>query len=366
MKINYIHHFYEKLKTDNLSFIFQGDFNDNITEKITDLSEHNIGRVNELGKLKNKVSLMIVECFQNIVRHGNETKSVSTNSTPQSFFLTRNIENVFYITSANLIENEEIDALKLKLEKINKLDKEQIKALYLEVLSNQEISGKGGAGLGFIEMARKSGQPLSFNFEKVNDKQSFFYFMVKMQGKTTSEESVQEHASLSDTIELHNVMRMESILMIYKGDFAHSTIMPVLKMIEENMSKHKEELITRQKVYFVLVETLQNICRHGKEKNGIQDAIFMIGRTGQKYIINAGNFMDNSQVESLKNKLTTINQLDSEELKSLYKKELKERNVSENGAGLGIIDMARKSSGKFMFDFKSYGDRTFFSLSVQV
>ena len=368
MNIDYIHRFYESLSADKLSFIYQGDFSDSITEKIISLSEYNMDNDGGIGKFKNKVSFMIVECFQNIVRHGNETKPSNRTTSFPGLFLTRNGDNDdFYITSANLIDNSNIEALKAKLDKINSLDKEQIKALYLEVLSSQEMSGKGGAGLGLIEMARKSGQPLEFNFEKFNDKSSFFYLMVKMRGKDAAWGSDRKHISLSDGIELHNTMRKESILMIYKGDFSHGTIMPMLKMIEENMDKQMEKLLVKKKVYLILVEALQNICRHGKEHNGIRDAIFMIGRNGPKYVISTGNFIDSGNAALLKAKLDRVNSLNKEELSTLYKKELKEGRSSETGAGLGIIDMARESSEKLLFDIKELDKgSSFYSLNIRV
>ena len=36
------------------------------------------------------------------------------------------------------------------------------------------ISDKGGAGLGFIDIARKTGSPLEYHFEPLDDKNSFF------------------------------------------------------------------------------------------------------------------------------------------------------------------------------------------------
>ena len=367
MNINYIHRFYEALNNDNLSFIYQGDFNDAITEKIINLSEYNIEHVNEFAKMKNKVSFMIVECFQNIVRHGNETHQKNPDSGFPGLFLTRNTENVFYIGSANLIENSNIGTLKSTLDKINGLDKEQMKAFYLEVLSNEEISGKGGAGLGLIEMARKSGQPLDFDFEKFNNDLSFFYLMIKMQGKETAEHPDRKLITLPEGIEMHKRMREENILMIYKGDFAHSTIMPVLNMIEENLNKQGEQLTTRKKVYLVLVEALQNVCRHSKENSGTRNAVFMIGKNGGRYIVNTGNFIEDKYVGPLKERLTKIVSSTKEELNTLYKKQLKEGKFSETGAGLGLIDMARESGYKLVFDFKPVDtDTNFYSLSIQI
>jgi hypothetical protein len=47
------------------------------------------------------------------------------------------------------------------------------------------ISEVGGAGLGFIDMARKSENKLSYSFDKINDRISFFTLMTMVSIKAT-------------------------------------------------------------------------------------------------------------------------------------------------------------------------------------
>jgi hypothetical protein len=54
-------------------------------------------------------------------------------------------------------------------------------------LDNNRISDKGGADLGMIDMARKSGQKLDYSFTKVNDELSFFGLQVKVAKKKEEE-----------------------------------------------------------------------------------------------------------------------------------------------------------------------------------
>ena len=117
MKLETIYQIFQKLSTDDLSLIYQGEFNDDITEKIISLSEYNIAKKSELSKFKKKISFIMIECFQNIIRHA-ENPSMTYRPTNKSrIFLTRNIDNTYYIASANLIENKKIDFLKSKLNK---------------------------------------------------------------------------------------------------------------------------------------------------------------------------------------------------------------------------------------------------------
>ncbi len=366
MKTDHINQFYEILCKEHLCFIYQGDFSDDITEKIISLSEYSIDNNNQvMAKMKNKISFLIVECFQNIVRHGNSAPhDINRTLTLPSLFSARSTNDCVYITSANLIENEQIPLLQEKLEKLNSLDKEKIKALYMEILSNNQLSEKGGAGLGLVEMARKSGNPIEYGFENENDKLSLFYLMLKMKEKGIVK--IEDNISLGSVKQMHDIMRREHILLVYKGDFSQETIIPLLKMIEDNLNKHQEEYNIKKKLYLILVEVLQNVSKHSMDRNGKREAIFMIGKRGQKYNICTGNTVDKYSAERLKDKINTVNALNKEELTNYYKTTLKYGTASEKGAGLGIIDVAKESSDKLVYDLQSEGENFFFSLNVSV
>ena len=48
------------------------------------------------------------------------------------------------------------------------------------MLSNGEMSDKGGGGLGFIDIAKKSGEKLNYHIRKIDEKYSFFTLTVKI------------------------------------------------------------------------------------------------------------------------------------------------------------------------------------------
>lgn len=369
MKIRDLYQTFSILKDDRLCFIYQGDFKDEITAKIINLSEYNIENTTEISKMKKKVSLIMVECFQNIVRHGEDVdKSKLPRTTTKSrIFIARNVKNSYIITSANLIEDENIESLKNKIDTINSFSKEELKEYYMEVLSNEELTKKGGAGLGLIEMARKSGEKLEYSFESLNDKLSYFYLQSNIHHNAESDEK-KVQIPLNVAKEFHKKVISWNILMIYKGDFSQSSIMPVLRMIENNMSNQLEELRVKKVIYLALVETLQNILKHSKSINGLQEGLFFMGKKRGQYVIASGNLIDNESVKFLKSHLELISTLSKEELSNLYKKTLLSGDETEKGgAGLGLIDVARESSEKLEYEFVPFNDSLmFFSLIVKI
>jgi hypothetical protein len=66
------------------------------------------------------------------------------------------------------------------LDQINAVSKDELRELYKKILNNEQFSEKGGGGLGFIDIARKSGQKLNYSFKAVNDNVSFFSFQINI------------------------------------------------------------------------------------------------------------------------------------------------------------------------------------------
>lgn len=358
--------FFIQLKDDNLSFIYQGEFNDDITTKILSLGETQSGSTEEPISLKRKVSVVMAECFQNILLHGEKPTIVHrTNNKPQ-MFLTRNIGNTFYIASSNLIENKKIESFKSKLEKINTLSMDALKSLYLEVMTNREFTDRGGAGLGLMSVIKKTGQKLVYDFEYINYFLSIFHLQMKL--VQNPEPAERKELSLTQIKKNYHDLNKENILLLQKGNFSQDLILPLLAMIENNLHQKFEKINVQKRIFYVLTELLQNISKHAKNKDGKQEGIFIIGKTDNGYFINTGNIIENDKIETLKNHLEAINNQDKDTLTEWYKQILLKKGTSlKGGASLGLIEVARYSDARLNFDFKAMDEgSSFFSLSVML
>lgn len=367
MNVPAVHNLFNNLHNDNLSFIYQGSFNDEITERIIDISESTISALQEQTKISNKVSFLLAECFQNVIRHGDFSLSkMSPEAT--GIFVTRNIGKSYYISSANLIANKEVEGLRQKLEQLNKLTPEELKQLYLDVLTNNEYNNRGGAGLGLIEMARKSGQKLDFEFEEVDSEYSYFYLQIKLKNPDDSVSDSSEALNVNVAKEFHHIMLQDNIFIIHKGDFSQHTIVPILRMIEDNLHGQSEKNPIKKKVFHALVEILQNVSKHALEINGIREGIFLMGKKDNSFIVYTGNYMPTNKVEMLTEHIDNLNSMSKDELLELYKLTLHLGTSTMAGdAGLGLIDIARDSSDRLQYDFTRVNDKmTFYVLGVKI
>jgi hypothetical protein len=140
--------------------------------------------------------------------------------------------------------------------------------------------------------------------------------------------------------------------------------------MEEKLEEDKVSKKTSKKVFNVMVECLRNVYSDGinQELSEIEStAILLVKSDDDGYLVSTGNYIKNTEVELLKNRLDKINQMDGEKLK-VYYQELLSNPVTEKGiTSLGMIDIARKSKQKIAYQFQTVNEFfTFFTLEAKV
>ncbi|AHM59837.1 hypothetical protein D770_07870 [Flammeovirgaceae bacterium 311] len=177
--MKYIYELHKTMLARNLILVYEGEFTQEITKSVLAMAERNMDSMGEESGIKRKVFNVMVECLQNIVKHSEDlNKQMVQKST--AIFMIGKQDSAYIITSGNPIKNEDVENLKGKLDQINGLDKDGLKQLYKDIIKSTSLSDKGGAGLGFVDMARKSGSPLEYDFERLDDQYSFFSLRTKI------------------------------------------------------------------------------------------------------------------------------------------------------------------------------------------
>lgn len=174
-----IYNKFRSMMDNHIILSFKGEINSDIISMVLQIMETKLDAVQEKGTVKKRIFNILVECMQNLYHHAESENLQDTDRRAamlEMFF----DDEFYYITSGNFIKIEEVDKLRDRIERVNSLDKDDLRAYYREILDNNRISNKGGADLGMIDMAKKSGQKLDYEFTEVNDKVSFFGLKVKI------------------------------------------------------------------------------------------------------------------------------------------------------------------------------------------
>ena len=238
--MEYIDELRKTMAEHKLIFIYEGEFTQDIILSLLRVAEKKMNSLGENLKVTRKVFNVMTECLQNIVKYSdqipsgngqaaepetetvaepNDTTSINpetqaangADTTPAEnvavdqeekeeskiensevivhdplFIIGRRAENQYAIATGNIIQNDKIEQMQERLEHINGLDKfgllkyyqKTVKANMKRDKDKENDLDRNSAGLGFIDMARKSGHDFGYDFKSVNDEFSYFYLLV--------------------------------------------------------------------------------------------------------------------------------------------------------------------------------------------
>ncbi len=172
--LEFVYSFYKAMKEHNVQLVYEGEITHQITKAFTSLTETNMELEQEDHSVQKKVFHVMVECLQNVSKHADHIDHGEIKKDGRGIFLLSRNEDEYAITTGNILVKTKVPEMTEILEKINSLDREGLKVLYKQQIKDGRLSTKGGAGLGFIDIAKKTGNPLYFNFLPINDEHSFF------------------------------------------------------------------------------------------------------------------------------------------------------------------------------------------------
>lgn len=150
-------------------------FSDVVTDTLSEF-ESKASTLDDLKRVRKKVYNVLVECLQNLYHHVDEPpEDVVVNEKDRYGAIVLSKDGTFYrISTGNFVKKEKINSIKDRIDQVNSLSDDEIKMVYREILNNSEFSDKGGGGLGMIDIVRKTGNKLEYNFFQVDDNYIFF------------------------------------------------------------------------------------------------------------------------------------------------------------------------------------------------
>ncbi|PWJ44285.1 SiaB family protein kinase [Sediminitomix flava] len=177
---------HDEMSENGISIIYMGALNQDFTKMFLAMTEDKMDRKNEKMKVKKRVYHMLVETLQNITRHSAEM-SDNPKAGNGLFFIGQD-EKAYYVITSNKIENEERKSLCANIDEVNNASEEELKEMYKTQIKSGDLNATGGAGLGLIDLRRKTKEPLQYQFVRLNQEHSLFLLKVSV---AVSEEEVE-------------------------------------------------------------------------------------------------------------------------------------------------------------------------------
>jgi hypothetical protein len=345
--------FRDKMMKERLIFAYRGEVTKENSIPLLMLLDKEMENSEFAIVGRKRLFMFVLESLQNVSRHTSGDLYAD-----MSLVVYSKTDNGYTVTTGNVVPSSSTNLLKEKLEQINSLDAKEIREVYRQMLSVAEFSDKGGAGLGLIEMAKKTGNKLDYAFVELDGDYSYFIL-----SKTVDEGGIgmhyegQEKKFRGKTIShLERLMADNNVNMIWCGHISSDVGKEVLSFTEAKLAEDDIELILKRRVFGTLVELLDNVANYspGKEaESKFGMPVAMIKLKDKVYSITTGNLILNAQISHLKEKIDIINKYDKKGLKEFFVRSLSGQTIKTDSTGnMGLIDMARKSGSKLEYQFE--------------
>ncbi len=292
-------------------------------------------------KSSKKMSFLVAESFQNIVRHGYEKSEENVISKlKEGCFAMLKTGSEITISTTNSIENGKVDKLEIDLNRLAQLDKDNLKSEFFNVLSNNVSTEAGGAGLGLIQIMRKTGSQFDFCFSKKEDDISYVHFDIYF----NEDKEANIKANTLDTNILRKMCLEENILFLRKGLFNHDTFIQLSSVLENKANSEGQHHNTN--LFYIFVELIQNIYKHGlSNENGDVPGLFYVQEYKDYFYFSSQNLSSIENAAITTKRIEDLNKLLPKELLSLYKQRLTEEvSFGEKKSGdIGLIEILKES-----------------------
>lgn len=173
--------FYQDIKAKGIIFSYSGPIAHAGLEGVAQTLRRNLEMEEAGHNATQAVFSVFIEQMQNILNYSAEHPKAVKDEDDMlrvGIVVVGMEDKNYFVYCGNKVFNEDVTALSKRIEIIRDLSKDELKQLYKERRRMDPEPGSKGAGLGLIEMARKAGQPMDFDFTKIDDTFSFFSIKV--------------------------------------------------------------------------------------------------------------------------------------------------------------------------------------------
>ncbi|MGR4069040.1 biofilm regulation protein kinase SiaB [Halomonas sp. LR3S48] len=164
----------------------------------------------------------------------------------------------------------------------------------------------------------------------------------------------------------------QRIMLCFNGPISRSLIEEIGNALRNYLNSQQATPSDAMDVFAAYIEMTQNIrhyaIRHGYDEESASATVAVAKDAQGRYTVSAGNLVEYDDGVQLVEAIEALAALDKQQLKQAYKQQLRmPRGNASSGAGLGLLDIARKSSEPMRASLEPLPDgRGFFSLTAVI
>jgi len=186
-----------------------------------------------------------------------------------------------------------------------------------------------------------------------------------------------------DMREYAGVMEKLNIKVIYSGPMWEEGIKGLAEMVRTHLVHDQIKKSASKAIFSVFVEQVTNMLMYSAEKEqypvppgdelaDVSIGMVIMGNKTDKrdtFFVQTKNAVKKENMAFLQERIDCLNSLDKNELRQFYRGKMRTENDNpgSQGAGLGLIEIARRSTAPIEYMFESTAEGlTFFTMYVEI
>lgn len=181
----------DQMVTAGFPLVYKGPLDHESMKFFTSMAKEEIAESCPDKSTQRRIFHVMVEMIQNITKHS--ATSTTRGQQGNGLFVVGGNEKYFYVITGNVIDSDKVRDLEDAIESLNKMNKEELSKLYKTQIRGGELSVKGGAGLGLIDIIRKSENEFGYQFIRIDRDSQFFILKATINNKPDDSVKVDWH-----------------------------------------------------------------------------------------------------------------------------------------------------------------------------
>jgi len=161
----------DEMVSQGFPLVYKGPLNHQTMKFFSNMAEEKISKRCSDVAVKRLVFHVMVEMLQNITRHSADFDEEGSGN---GIFVIGERKDYYYIITGNIVKSEYVHDLQESIEMLNTMNRDALDDLHKKQIVTGELSKKGGAGLGLIDIIRKTGEKYAYQFIRLDESLHFF------------------------------------------------------------------------------------------------------------------------------------------------------------------------------------------------
>lgn len=168
--------------SERILFCYRGEITQELMVFFLRIVDKKLINFKENPLIRRRILNIMIESLQNAVKHARDWYQENDDMEPdnEAIFMLFRREDKYLLINGNAVKNDVKPFIERKIENINSLSSDKQRKLFRNIIKYGVYGSKGGAGLGFVDMARKSGDLINFDFEEINENYSYFTYLITL------------------------------------------------------------------------------------------------------------------------------------------------------------------------------------------